>query len=86
METSNFTVVCHGAKRETLTGGTIMNLFPALRNFEKIPGKFPKSIQQSITPSISVITQVIWRMICTDSFVESEHGDVHPTYGRRLRG
>ncbi|XP_028968884.1 uncharacterized protein LOC100907919 [Galendromus occidentalis] len=38
METSNFTFVCHGRRRETLTAGTILKLFPALQAFEKIPG------------------------------------------------
>lgn len=39
METSNFTVVCHGKRRETLTAGALVKLFPALENLEKIPGK-----------------------------------------------
>ena len=41
METSNFTVVCHGKRRETLAASAVMNIFPALKAFEHIPGEIP---------------------------------------------
>ncbi|XP_022696578.1 uncharacterized protein LOC111264729 isoform X2 [Varroa jacobsoni] len=38
METSKFSLICHGKRRETLSSNTIMQLFPKFEPLTKIPG------------------------------------------------
>ncbi|OQR69228.1 hypothetical protein BIW11_12390 [Tropilaelaps mercedesae] len=38
METSKFTVLCHGKKRETLTANAVVALFPKLQPLKNIQG------------------------------------------------
>lgn len=39
METSKFSLICHGKRRETLSSNTIMQLFPKFESLTKIPGE-----------------------------------------------